>query len=317
MKYFRRFLLILFFVAVFLAATNQRQIRDWWILRNYQPSAEIVSLADDTSMSEEGRHLFYVSQPELNDKTQFNDNCRFPERSIVLGCYSAERIYIFSVDNKKLKGVEEVTAAHEMLHAAYERLSADERSEIDELLLSTFDDLNDKRLNQTIDDYEEADPESVTNELHSILGTEHRKLPDKLEEHYSRYFNNRRTVVNISEDYEQVFEELQDQIAAYDKQLKELKNDIAALEAALESMSSFLISETARLEALLENDKTSAYNAAVPNFNATVKEYNSTIDTYQDKVDKHNRIVEKRNAIALEQNKLVQSLDSKFQPINN
>src|SRR5688572_22638764 len=103
--------------------TQRFDIYDWARLRNYDPPAKIVKLADDTNMTDTGRRLFYVNYPEVNDRNTFSEHCDFGEESIVLGCYvSGQGIFLFSVDDPRLKGIVQVTAAHEMLHAAYERL---------------------------------------------------------------------------------------------------------------------------------------------------------------------------------------------------
>ena len=301
-----------------LAMSHTQDIKDWLALRDYTPSAAIAGLADDSGMSDAGRRLFYVSHPELNDRDAFNTNCPFPDRSLVLGCYAQQQIYIFNVDDPRLSGVEEVTAAHEMLHAVYDRMSEGERATIDRLVMDAYKELDDERLNETIAQYEASDPSSVPNELHSILGTEHRKLPQELEAHYAKFFaNNRKQVLDISEAYEEVFVELQDEIEGYDKQITNLKSQITSLESSLETRSQALSREGDRLDALLAADDISAYNAAVPAYNADVASFNATIKEYQAKVKQHNDLVEKRNKIAVEQNDLVHSLDSKFSPIVN
>lgn len=309
--------LVIVISLAWLAVSRTQDIRDWFALRDYTPSPVIAGLAQDTNMSEEGRRLFYVSHPELNDRESFNTNCPFPDRSLVLGCYSQQQIYIFNVDDPRLSGVEEVTAAHEMLHAVYDRFAEDERAKIDRLVMEAYRTLDDERLNETIAQYEASDPASVPNELHSILGTEHRQLPAELEAHYARYFNSRDAVLAISESYEKVFVGLQNDIERLDKQIGGLKDQIGTLEGSLETRSQALSKESDRLDALLAADNIPAYNAAVPGYNANVASFNATIEEYQAKVKLHNDLVDKRNNIAVEQNSLVHSLDSKFSPIVN
>ena len=79
-------------------------------------------------MTDKGRNLFYVYDPQLLDKDGFNTQCTIEEQSIVLGCYDGSGIYLYDISDVRLEGVEEVTSAHEMLHAAYGRLSAKEKS---------------------------------------------------------------------------------------------------------------------------------------------------------------------------------------------
>jgi hypothetical protein len=301
--------------ASWLAYANQEDIRDWWVLRGYQAPASVAALAEAADMSGLGERRFYASQPELNDAASFNTNCPFPDRSLVLGCYSAGRIYIFAVNNDRLDGVEEVTAAHEMLHAAYDRLSRGEREAVDALTAQAYDEADNQRLKDTIEGYRQEDPESLPNELHSILGTEIRDLPAELEDYYRRYFNDRSRVVAIAESYEQVFVELQEQIAGLEAEIAGLRERITTAEASLASQRQALDAEAGRLEDLREAGQFEQYNAGVPGYNTQVNSYNAAVEDYQAMVSRHNRLVREHNLLALEQNELVHSLDSKFNPV--
>src|SRR5690606_25698564 len=117
--------------------------------------------------------LFYVHNPELLNKVDFQGKCLHTEETIVLGCYiTNSKIYVFDVSDERLHGVEEVTAAHEMLHAAYDRLNAKEKTRIDGMLSEVFNQSTDERLKATVESYRKRDPSVVPNELHSIIGTE-------------------------------------------------------------------------------------------------------------------------------------------------
>lgn len=267
-------------------------------------------------MTATGQRIFYASRPELNDATNFNSNCPFPDRSLVLGCFADNHIYIYAVDNAKLNGVEEVTAAHELLHAVYARLSNTERSRVDQLTEQVFKNLNDKRLNETIKGYQQDDPESVPNELHSILGTEYKNLSEELEAHYALYFSDRGKVVTIAESYEKVFVELQAKIAQLAEQISSLKDQINQTEGKLTSDKASLDAEAKRLQTLRNDNQFEAYNAGVPGYNADVNAYNALVEEYKSLVKRHNTLVEEHNELALEQNQLIESLNSKFQPIN-
>jgi len=295
---------------------NQQAIRDWWVLRSYQPSAEVMALADAAGLSDDGRHLFYVSQPQINDRQSFNQHCTFTEKSLVLGCYAGSIIYVFNVDNSQLDGIEEVTAAHELLHAAYSRLGSAARERIDQLASQALAELDDARVTELIDGYRQDDSLSVANELHSILGSEVRGLPPDLEAYYSQYFSDRLAVVALAEDYEAVFTKLRARLDDLRQTITELKDRIAASEQRLTADKSALDAEAERLNGLRQNGQIAQYNAGVPAFNADVNAYNSLIETYKGQVAKHNQAVEQYNGIALEQNQLVQSIDSQFQPID-
>jgi hypothetical protein len=151
---FRRYLtglatLALLFLLVF-GLLNARAIADWWQLRNYSPPAAIEAVATADTMTEEAKRTFYIAQPELiNDANVFRQSCPSFEQTIVLGCYHSgfsSSIYIYGVQDSRLNGVVEVTAAHEMLHSAYDRLDEDEKNEVNGLLNNFYNNgLRDER----------------------------------------------------------------------------------------------------------------------------------------------------------------------------
>jgi uncharacterized protein YukE len=289
---------------------NTQTTIDWWRLRSYEPSAEIASLATGSSFSDEGRRLFYVHYPELLDKPNFQGKCTTTEETIVLGCYiSKQKIYIFDVDDPRLEGIEEVTAAHEMLHAVYDRLSKSEREAIDALVLDYFNNSTDERLIRTIEGYRKRDPSVVPNELHSILATEMRDLPRELENHYSKYFIDRLSVVALSEAYEDEFEKREQKRTQLEATIEELLGGIEIKKNQIESLGSALASEKVLLESLRSDVE--EYNNAVPEFNRKVNEYNRFIIELRSEVSSVNELIAERNAIATEEQQLVEAIDTR------
>lgn len=299
-----------------LFAWSQRQdIYDWWRLRGYNPPPRISELASATTMNGYATNLFYVHQPKLDDRATFSQHCQGTEQSIVLGCYIANRnIYIFDVQDERLRGIHEVTAAHEVLHAGYDRLTGKERSRIDALLKTFLNTLTDERIKSTIASYEAKDPSVVPSEIHSIIGTEVRNLPAELEDYYRRYFNDRLKVVSLSEQYEQAFTERKNKVTAYDKQLADLKQRIEAGESELNASTEQLSTERQRIDQLLASGQTAAYNEAIPAYNTRVRQYNSLLTDTKRLIDEYNRIVSERNAVALEEQSLVEAIDTRIVP---
>ncbi len=202
--------LILLVVAV-LVFVNRQYIFDQIVLFSYQPAPEVVALAEATKMTPTAERYFYASKPTIDERTAFNSNCKNnDEQTIVLGCYTNRQIHVFNVTDPRLPGVKAVTAAHEMLHAAYERLGNSEKVHLKTLIDQELEQLNDGRIKRLIDSYNKTEPGELYNEMHSILGTELRQLPAELEQYYSQYFDNRGTVVRISESYEKVFSGLRE-----------------------------------------------------------------------------------------------------------
>lgn len=301
--------------SVYFTLTNRQAILDWYALTQYEAPQDIAQLATHTTMVGRGRDMFYVSKPEINDATRFNQNCTDTgEESLVLGCYFAQRIYLYNVTDPRLSGAKEVTAAHEMLHAAYERLQPQERGRINSLLQTQFDTLNDQRLKDLIDLYRQHEPTELLNEMHSILGTEYRGLSPELEAYYKQYFADRGVVVGFAEKYEAVFTESKVRIADYDEQLGSIKAIIDANYRVLETKRTELHNEAARLDSLRQSDP-AAYNSAVPGYNVQVSEFNSLVAQTQELVAHYNAIVEKRNAEATAQSDLYNNLDSRYEKI--
>jgi hypothetical protein len=236
----------------------------------------------------------------------------------VLGCYTPTlRIYIFNVTDNKLPHVKEVTAAHEMLHAAYERMDRPTKDRIDLLVQAEADRLkNDTSLQELLKIYASAEPGQRMNELHSIIGTEYDGLSPELETHYKQYFGNRAKVVAFAKDYKGVFAASKARLESDDARLAALLKEIQADEKLLTTKRAELDSENARLTALRKSDPAS-YNKQVPGYNAKVASFNSLAHSYNALVQEFNKLVGIRNKEAAAQNDLYHSLDSKYQPVTN
>lgn len=202
-------------------------------------------------MAGAGEFYFYASHPTLLDATAFNETCERREAATaILGCYNGQYIYIYNIADAKLDGVREVTAAHEMLHAAYARLGSAERQRVDTLIDAEFEKLkDDPDLAERLAFYERTEPGERHNELHSIIGTEMASVGGALEDHYSRYFDDRSKTVRLYEQYASVFKELQQRVEQLSQQLTQLGDEIEA--------------ETAR------------YNTDVSQFNRDVEAFNA------------------------------------------
>jgi predicted nucleic acid-binding Zn-ribbon protein len=229
---------------------------------------------------------------------------------------SGEGIYVYNVTDERLGGVLQVTASHEMLHAAYERLNESDKIRVDGLITEAFKTVADERIKSTIEDYRKNGADT-TNELHSILGTEVRTLPPELETYYKRYFTDRQVVVGYSERYEQAFTERKNKVAESDTQLGQLKKQIDTAEATLDAKSKAIETERSRLSGLLSAKSYSAYNAGVPGYNAQVSDYNQQVRSVRGMIDQYNKLVAERNAIVLEEGELVKAIDSRPNTIDS
>ena len=317
-------LLVLFIwlTALALVAANRQDLIDWWRLRDYNPPQTIAKLASETTMNDFGRRIFYVNYPELINKSSFKKSCPTAggEQTIVLGCYHSGQsgIFLLDVNDPRLEGVEQVTAAHEMLHGAYERLSGSERKRVDKLLQNYYDnDLKDERIRSTIDAYKKTEPNDLVNEMHSIFATEVATLPAALEEYYSRYFSNRAQVVAFGAQYQAEFTSRRALIVQYDAQLADLKSRIDNLQTDLKSQQVAINNRESTLVAQRNSGEIAAYNAGVPVYNGMVNTYNAGVRQVQALIEQYNQLVTTRNAVALEEDQLVKDLSTDVAPINN
>ena len=297
--------------AVFIG--NKRQyIYDQARLYGYQPPESFIQLATDTSMNDKSRNILYVQHPELNDKESFNNNCRFGEQTIVLGCYILNKgIYVYDITDDRLAGVRQVTTAHEMLHAAYDRLNVKERAQVDAMIAAAYEKLDNARIKNVIDLYRKANA-NISNELHSILGTEVRNLPSDLEAYYKKYFNDRTAVVGYFEKYQQVFTERKVKIDKMDITLSEMKVSIEQAEAELNAENIDITNRRQALDQKFSAGQYSLYNSSVNSFNASIRAYNSKVASTKAQIEEFNRIAEERNAIAIEEQTLYKAIDSRL-----
>lgn len=313
------FIVLALLMALFGFVVLQRQaVGDWIQLYGYEPPAKIAQLASQTTMTDEAKHLFYLNDPLVADKDTFSNYCTEQELTIVLGCYHAGQsgIYLLKIDaNSELHGVMQVTAAHEVLHAAYDRLSDDEKQQVDSWLQDFYENtLKDKAIKEEIDSYRDTEPDQLVNEMHSIFGTEVAKLPSTLENYYAQFFSDRQAIIKETKKYKDAFRSRQSAVAAFDRRLKALKASINQGQAELTARGAQLQRDRTQLNAYSSSGNVSAYNAAVPAYNQAVREYNALLADVKADISDYNNIVEERNALVVEEQELVKQLSGSSLP---
>jgi len=134
-------------LAALLIFANRQQVIDQVTVWQYQPSSQIAGLASRSSMNSTGKFYFYASRPVVEDAQPFNQDCGRKEASTaILGCYNGQNIFIYNVTNTQLDGIKEVTAAHEMLHAAYARMGSAEKKTMDAIYGAPLHDADNRYL---------------------------------------------------------------------------------------------------------------------------------------------------------------------------
>jgi hypothetical protein len=289
-----------------------QEFEDWRKLATYQPPPEIAKLATTTTMTDTARRLFYVNQPTIESRKLSLNLCKSSEHTIVLGCYVVSKgIFLQAVTDARLQGVMEVTAAHEMLHVAYQRMSLFEQTQLNKELQAVLKQIQNPRILKLVETYNDQDPRSVNNELHSILGTEVQSLSPELEKHYRQYFTNRSAIVALSEHYEGVFTALRDKAKTLSQQLATRKLTLEQLVAQVKQEAQAVESERSNLQTSIVANPNRDYNFRISSFNDRVRSYNHLVSQLKEQTATYNQLVNEHNSLALEEKSLVESLENK------
>jgi len=216
-------------ITAFLQRDN---IRDLFTVWNFESSSTIDGYIERATMTDRAAFLFKASVPRVASSRTVNDACSSHEEGVgVLGCYipKTRSILLFDVTDERLDGIEEVVASHEVLHAAWARMSADDRDAVAPLLEEAAASLSgDEEFTARMAVYDALEPGQKLNELHSIIGTEVAKIPAKLEKYYTTYFTDRQALVALHLKSHAVFVDIQERSDALVAELTELREGIEA-----------------------------------------------------------------------------------------
>lgn len=301
-------------VVAIIGIRFAQDLEDWSKLLSYQPPAEIARLATTTTMTDTARRLFYVNRPTIETKKSALNLCKSSEHTVILGCYvPSQGIFLQAVTDPRLQGVMEVTAAHEMLHVAYQRMSIFQQKQIDQQLQAQLSKLQNPRILKLVETYNRQDSRSVDNELHSILGTEVQDLNPELENHYRQYFTDRSSIVALSERYEGVFTTLKQKAKTLIRELETQKVGLERLAAQVKQEGGSIDSERSNLESTIAANPQADYQFRISSFEDRVKSYNQLVVQLRAESDAYNRSISESNSLTVEHNSLVDSLENKSQ----
>ena len=312
-------LIVLVWLAVVgLLIVNGQSIVDWWRLRGYVPPAAVANLANEDTMTSYTRHLFYLNRPQLlRSVTSFRSYCPENQTNIVLGCYHPDQdgIFIYDVSDPTLAGVQQVTAAHEVLHAIYARLTGSERANLNSELQSYYDHgLSNTLVKAEVKLYQQTEPGSVMDEMSCTFGTEIANLPAPLSAYYNKYFTHRAAIVAYEQEYQGAFSSRQAVVAQDDTQLASLKSQLASTEAQLATSLNALNAQQSNLTNLRNSGDITAYDAGVPSYNSSVDAYNAQVQIAENLVSQYNQLVTARNQVAGQITTLASALDTRVTP---
>lgn len=189
------------------------------------PASEVADLAHRTFLTERGRELFYATAPRLLGD-EVAQACDRPEGTegdeiVAVGCYAGwvgpGRMYIYRPSDPRLAGSMVTTAAHELLHAIYDRMDAAQQTRVDELVAADTarlapDDPTRAQIDWSVGSYESA----RGTEQFAYLGSQ--VLLDggfaaELESIYAQWFTDRAALVEVYRVSLAQLEDLTDQLS--------------------------------------------------------------------------------------------------------
>jgi chromosome segregation ATPase len=318
-------------------------LEEWVIPVPPPTSSQVEQLVAATGMTPKAQRLFYRQTPTIEQQASFKSRCKVPDKGIMLGCYSSRngqgKIVIQSVEDNRLQGVMEVTAAHEMLHAAYQQLTSAKKDWLEPRLRKAAKLVTDQRLKKILQQYEQGSDEALyLNELHSHLGTEVADLQDaELEDYYQQYFQDRSQVTALAQrsvsalkQLDSKAETLKPQIESQEANLKQLKQDLDEAEDDLQASAQNLdalgadldhtkaLAEQALQQGQNNTGLVSQFEQQKANFNQLVEQHNQQVRiqkerviAFNEKVDAYKQDVKAYNQIANEERSLMDSISGK------
>jgi hypothetical protein len=270
-------------------------------------------------LSDAGTFAMYATQPSIEGNKTFNDKCgRQEQDTAILGCYSNGRIYIFDVTDKRLDGIKEVTASHEMLHAVYQRLSPAEKASVDKLVEDEYKKLSaDPAFSKRMEFYARTEPGERDNELHSIIGTEVSDISTELEAHYAKYFTDRTAILKLFNSYNGVF-------LSFDAQAKALQEKLDNLGDKIKADSDTYNIDVKTLNIDIEDfnqrarsgsfSSQAAFNSERSVLDRRVKEVMSLRTTIDSEIDTYETLRVQYNDTVTQTHDLYKSIDSNLLP---
>lgn len=229
--------------------THRQYVVDAIHYHQFVPTDAVKEVANTAGLTKNAEFTFYATRPAIESSEAFNQHCQRREAdSPILGCYSSNRIFLFDVTDERLNGLKAVTAAHELLHAEWERMPTSQKEHLQTLLEQSYKPGQNEKLDARMKYYEKAEPGQSINELHSIVGTEFESLSPELESYYNKYFADRSALVALHQQVENTFDNL----------AQEADNIVAEIENLAQTI----------------NTDTKVYNSSILELNASIESFN-------------------------------------------
>lgn len=303
--------IVLIVAAIVAVVMNRRIIYDWYRAVSYTPSADMLAIRDKLNLTSDGEFLFNATQPKLDEAKEFNQNCKQDESEVaVLGCYTMGGIYVYNITETELAGIRELTTAHELLHAKWDRMNENERRELNAGLAQVLDD-NRELLEGEIELYGTNEKQE---ELYVRAGTEVKDLPEDLEKHFAKIFRDQDAVVDFYDSYIAVFNEIKSNMEALLAEIEALKGEISIKTTEYESQANQLEAEIVSFNSCAEVAGCFATKAEFNNRRNQILDKQDNLELLNDEINdlikEHNKKVDEYNANVIESRKLQDIVNS-------
>lgn len=310
--------------VVVFGVTHRQEIRDHFSARGFEANARVEQVLDDLQLTGTGERIFLATHPTIDGSGHFNEQCAgvdHSEQGHVLGCYTTDRIHLFDVTDERIQGIVEVTAAHELLHAGWARMGEGDRNALGQQLRAEFERRvnGDPELRERMAVYEHLSDAAFANELHSVLGTEVSDLPQRLEEHYAQWFNDRGALVARFDEYHAVFVQLQDEADALQSEMATLRDDVerrkTEYDLAVSAFNDDAAEFSARNSRLEFAELPFEFERIRGELELRRAELERTLESLQSDIDHYNELRSRLTALSEISAELDQQLDSDLAPV--
>lgn len=264
---------------------------DYWYAYASPINSNTAAFATNAGMTVKARSLFYSTKPVATDKVTLDKACENTKVDVLeYGCFYAKdgipTIYVLNINDSELSAAKDVTAAHEMLHYAYAKLSDSERSDLNKILTQNRASLiasNNIQYTEAIKSYASESEDVQINETHSLLSVMPvGSITPELENYYKAYFTDNRSKLIAAE-------------AKYNATVGAYKSNLNSSLAVIDSQGKNIDDFEATLNTQ-ERDlarynyigNVGGYNSLVPIYNSNLGKYKENIATYNKNVDLYN-----------------------------
>lgn len=311
-KHLKWLILLIIIAIISVAIINRNWIYDWWRGINYKPSAEMAAIQDSLKLTDRGNFIFKASHPTLDDSETFNASCKSAHSGelAVLGCYTEDEIHVYNIQSEELKGIRELTTAHELLHANWKRMSKnDKHTLLNEL--NTIDINTNDKLTQELNNYS---TDQQSEELYVRAGTEIKDLPSNLEKHYGDIFQNQDLIVSYYDSYITVFLEIETEMNQLMSEMQSIQQEIDNTTIEYEQRASQLSAAVTSFNICAEQAGCFKSEYDFYSKRANLLNEQSALETIYNHIntliDEYNIRVEKYNADVTRTDKLNQAINS-------